>query len=170
MATSRLVALIAASMSAPVFTPAVAQERTETESRNVRLALDMFDAGWGANEGWEDVWRANLAPRFTSRFHAFAPIVGIENAIAFNRDLFTGFPNLEVTVEHVTAEGDSVVVRGRLEGEHEGPFLGAPASGAAVDVPDVTLFRVEDAAITEMRYFTDLIAVMTATGAIPPMR
>ena len=149
---------------------AAAQDRTKLERRNVDLVMRMFDEGWGANTGWEDVWRAKLSPTFTSYFHAFPPTEGLEAAIAFNRDLFAGFPKLEVTVEAVTAEGENVVVRARLKGKHEGPFLGVPASGAVVNVPDVTLFRVKDGKITESRYFTDLVMAMTAMGAIPPMR
>ncbi len=161
-------------MSALVLVAAMAsagaQDRTKLERRNVDLVMRMFEEGWGANSGWEDVWRANLSPTFTSYFHAFPPTEGLEAAIAFNRDLFAGFPNLEVTVEEVTAEGESVVVQARLIGRHEGPFLGVPASGAVVNVPDVTLFRVKNGKITESRYFTDLVMAMTAMGAIPPMR
>ena len=147
--------------------PVFAADRTPLEQRNVDVVLEMFGPGWGANDNWEDVWRKHAAPNFVSYFHAFPPTEGVEAAIAFNRDLFVGFPDLVARVVEVTAEGDSVVIRGNLQGKHTGAFLGVPASDAEIDVPDVTLFRLEDGKITEMRYFTDLLTTMTAMGAIP---
>ena len=148
-------------------TPVFAADRTAEEQRNVDIALEMFGPGWGANENWENVWRKNTAPEFVSYFHAFPPTEGVEAAIEFNRDLFVGFPDLVARVDDVTAEGDSVVVRGNLQGKHTGAFLGVPASDAEIDVPDVTLFKLENGKIVEMRYFTDLLTTMTAMGAIP---
>ncbi len=140
--------------------------RTPKEQANVATALTMFGDGWGANAGWEDVWRAHVAPNVKTYFHSHPPMEGLDAAIEFNAGLFAGFPKLRMTVENTIAEEDTVIVRGRLRGSQDGPFLGAPASGAVVDVPDVTLFRLEDSKIVESRYFTDLLAVMTAIGAI----
>lgn len=157
---------LAAGMAAASPGNALAEGRAATEAANVKTVLRMFAEGWGANEGWETVWRENLSPGFLSYFHSRPPIEGIEPAIAFNRELFVGFPELRMTVEDVVAEGDNVIVRGRLSGSNDGPFLGAPPSGADVLVPDVTIFRLEGGKIVEMRYFTDLLAVMTTIGAV----
>jgi len=93
-------------------------------------------------------------------------MTGIDTAIEFNEDLFSGFPELAVEIREIVADGDTVIVRGRLKGTHDGPFLGIPASGANVDVPDVTIFRLKEGKIAESRYFTDLLAVMTTIGAV----
>ncbi|MEM7487780.1 MAG: ester cyclase [Pseudomonadota bacterium] len=145
----------------------LAHDRTPSEVRNVETVLRLFDEGWGANEGWRDVWRRTMTADFRSIFHSEQPVVGIENAIEFNAALFGGFPKLVVSVEDVITEGDRVIVRGRLTGTQDGPFLGVPPSGNAVDVPDVTMFTLADGKVTEMRYFTDLLVIMTAIGAVP---
>ena len=88
--------------------------------------------------------------------------------IDFNAELFVGFPRLEMSIRGIVAEGNNVVVMGHLNGEHDGLFLGVPASGAEVSVPDVTILTFRDRQIIEMRYFTDLMAVMTSIGALPP--
>ncbi|MEL6466443.1 MAG: ester cyclase [Pseudomonadota bacterium] len=148
-------------------TPSKAEPcRTPKERSNVATVLTMFGDGWGANPGWEDVWRANVAPNVRTYFHSHPPMEGLDAAIEFNAELFAGFPKLRMTVENTIVEEDTVIVRGRLRGSQDGRFLGAPASRAAVDVPDVTLFRLEDGKIVESRYFTDLLAVMTAIGAV----
>ncbi|WP_299919526.1 ester cyclase [uncultured Roseobacter sp.] len=140
--------------------------RTPREEANVATVQKMFGEGWGANVGWENLWRANVALNVRTFFHSYPPIEGLDAAIEFNAELFAGFPRLQMTVKKTIAEEDTVIVRGRLTGSQDGPFLGAPASGAVVDVPDVTLFRLEDGKIVESRYFTDLLAVMTAIGAV----
>lgn len=148
--------------------PAFADDRTLQEERNVEIVTRLFDEGWGASRGWEAVWREVMADDFAYYFHSLPPQEGLEDAIAFNRALFAGFPNLEVFVEEIVAEGDVVVVRSRLTGAQDGVFLGVPPSGAVVDVPDLALFRLNGDMIVEQRYFTDLLAVMTAIGAVPP--
>lgn len=143
------------------------QDRTPVETQNVETVMALFSEGWGAREGWREVWRATMAPEFRSIFHSHQAVEGIEDAIAFNAGLFEGFPTLAVAVEDVVVEGNRVVVRSRLAGTHDGPFLGVPPSGHTVNVPDVTLFTLADHKVIEMRYFTDLLAVMTAIGALP---
>ena len=167
MKTALGTTLLAGALGLGLASAAQAADRSPTEEANVAAALRLFDDGWGARSDWEPVWREVMAPDVRSYFHAFPANEGIDAAIAFNRELFAGFPHLEMTVVEVVAEGDAVIVRGRLTGAHEGPFLGVPATGATVDVPDVTMFRLRDGKVVETRYFTDLMAVMTAIGALP---
>lgn len=140
--------------------------RNSAETRNVETVLRLFNEGWGAHAGWQDVWRDVMSPDLRSVFHSHPPIEGREEAIAFNAGLFEGFTELSVTVKEVIAEGDKVVVLGRLVGTHDGPFLGVLPTGKAVDVPDMTLFTLSQGRVVEMRYFTDLLAVMTTIGAV----
>ncbi|WP_375550849.1 ester cyclase [Rhodophyticola porphyridii] len=146
----------------------LAEDRSKEEAANVSATQRFFNAGWGTNEGWQDHWRSAVSEDATSYFHAFPPITGVENMIDFNADLFVGFPRLEMSVQGIVAEGNTVVVTGHLNGIHDGLFLGVPASGAEVSVPDVTILTFRDRQIVEMRYFTDLMAVMTLIGALPP--
>ncbi len=162
--------LILSAAALAAVSPAMAdQTRTSAEKDNITVVLEMFDAGWGANEGWQEVWGEHVAADVITYFHSHPPMKGRDAAIAFNAELFAGFPTLAMEVVSVVAEGDTVIVRGQLNGTQDGPFLGVPASGAAVDVPDVTMFRLNDGKIVENRYFTDLLAVMTAIGAVPAM-
>jgi predicted ester cyclase len=64
------------------------------------------------------------------------------------------------------AEHETVVVTTRLEGVNSGPFLGVPASGERVCVPDVTIFTFRGGRIRTFGYMTDLLRVMTTIGAV----
>lgn len=161
-----LKAYVLTTLVAAMSLPVAAETRTPSEEANVEVVQRLLSEGWGATDGWEAVWREVMAPDFTYHFHAQPPQEGIEAAIAFNAVLFMGFPDLEIAVEEIVADGDVVVVRSRLTGAQTGPFLGAPPSGAEVDVPDLTLFRFDSGRLVEQRYFTDLLAVMTVIGAV----
>jgi steroid delta-isomerase-like uncharacterized protein len=139
--------------------------RSPHEQQNVKTALMMFAEGWGAIPGWQDVWRAHAAGNMMSFFNGNPdPQKDLEQFLTFQAELFGGFPTLQTQVTDVTAEADTVVVQSMLEGTHDGEFLGVPASGARVKIPDVTIFRLKNNKIVEVKYFTDLLIVMTMIG------
>ncbi len=110
-----------------------------------------------------------MSTDFKSFFHSLPPTDGLNEAIDFNRQLFVGFPDLQVDVEEIIFECNRVVVQSRLTGSHKGTFFGVPETGASVNVPDVTVYKFANGKVVEKRYFTDLLAVMIAIGAVPPM-
>lgn len=141
--------------------------RSPEESRHVETALKMFNDGWGTAPSWQDVWRAHSAADMVGYFNGEPePSVGLDSFLTFQEGLFEGFPDIKTRVTAVTAEGETVVVQSMLEGVQSGPFLGVPPSNNRVEVPDVTIFRFADGKIREVRYFTDLLAVMTTVGAV----
>jgi steroid delta-isomerase-like uncharacterized protein len=141
------------------------QGRSPNEAQNVKTALMMFAEGWGATPGWQDVWRAHAADNLISFFNCNPePHKDLEQFLTFQEELFGGFPKLRTYVTDVTAEAGTVIVQSMLDGTHDGEFLGVPPSGARVQVPDVTVFRLNNGKIVEVRYFTDLLAVMTMIG------
>ncbi|MGL4237163.1 ester cyclase [Tabrizicola sp.] len=147
--------------------PEAALPRTPVERQNAETVLKMFGEGWGTSPGWQNVWRAHADSDMVAYFNGEAePSRGLQQFLLFQEGLFAGFPTIETTVTDVTVETDTVIVQSLLEGTHDGEFLGIPASGARVQVPDVTVFRLKHGRIVEVRYFTDLLAVMTAIGGL----
>jgi predicted ester cyclase len=140
--------------------------RTTAEQANVETVLKLLTLGWGGNQNWQAVWRAEMSRDVRTFFHSNPPVKGIANAIEFNALLFAGFPELKLTIVNVIAEGDYVIVQGHLKGRHSGTFLNVPATSTMIEVPDVTIFRLSSGKVLEMRYFTDLLAVMGAIGAL----
>lgn len=64
-------------------------------------------------------------------------------------DVRTGFPNMQVTLEEVSAGGEYVVVRTIWRGTHLGTYEGVPPSGKQVTRTLLQLFRVVDGVIAE---------------------
>ncbi len=139
--------------------------RSPDEEHNVETVLKMYADGWGATPGWQNVWRRHAVDDMVSFFNGNPePTKNLEQFLAFQEGLFGGFPTLRTQVTDVTVEASIVIVQSKLDGAHDGEFLGVPPSGARVTVPDITVFRLESGKIVEMKYFTDLLAVMTAIG------
>ncbi|MGP1397706.1 MAG: ester cyclase [Inquilinaceae bacterium] len=142
--------------------------RSAIEQRRANVACKMFGEGWGATPGWRKVWEANATADMVGYFNGEPePNRGRDAFIRFQQELFEGFPDLKTEVIAVIVEDDKVVVQSVLDGLQTGPFLGVPPSNNRVRVPDVTVFGFEGEKIREVRYFTDLLRVMSAIGALP---
>src|SRR5438132_13577019 len=77
------------------------------------------------------------------------------------------FPDEQLQINELTAQGDTVVVRTRFEGTHRGEFYGMPASGKRIHAPYTIRFRVANGKIVEERDEYDPQEFMRQLGAMP---
>lgn len=78
------------------------------------------------------------------------------------------FPDLEVEVQQVVAEGDLVTARTTWRGTHEGSFFGIDPSNESVEVESIDIVRVEDGVVTEHWGLMDNVALLSQIGEIQP--
>ncbi len=78
--------------------------------------------------------------------------LGITHA-EYTKRFFSGFlqafPDLEIEIDHVYAEGDKVTAFVRWKGTHQGEFMGQPATGKQVTLHTAEIFRIEDGKFVE---------------------
>ena len=77
------------------------------------------------------------------------PLRGATGFLPFHTQFREAFPNIEVVVEDVIAEGDKVVARCSVRGKHEGGSLGIEATGKMVDFDGIGIARVRDGMFVE---------------------
>jgi steroid delta-isomerase-like uncharacterized protein len=77
------------------------------------------------------------------------------------------FPDMRITLEAQTAEGEHVANHLVLEGTHQGPFQGIPATGKRVTVRGMNLMRLEGGRIAELWGYLDTLGLVQQLGAIP---
>ena len=77
------------------------------------------------------------------------------------------FPDLQMTVEEMLADGDRVITRFTLSGSHRSPFRGIPATGRAVSVMGIAIDRVVNAKRVEGWAILDLFGLMQQVGMVP---
>jgi steroid delta-isomerase-like uncharacterized protein len=59
------------------------------------------------------------------------------------------FPDLHMSVDMMTAEGDLVTVVWTFRGTHDGPGYGVPPTGARIELRGITVWRIVDGKILD---------------------
>jgi steroid delta-isomerase-like uncharacterized protein len=90
---------------------------------------------------------------------------GVKQFFALMR---SAFPDVQVAVEDMLAEGDKVVARVTFRGTHRGEFIGVPASGKQVAFTAIDILRIVDGRLVEHWGQTDNLGMLQQIGAIPP--
>ena len=77
------------------------------------------------------------------------PMAGPEGFKPFHQTFRGAFPDIEVVVEDMIAEGDKVVARCSVRGKHAGDHLGIAASNSPVAFDGIAIVRITDGKIVE---------------------
>lgn len=81
--------------------------------------------------------------------------------------LRTAFPDLHFTIEAVVAEGDTVAGRLTMRGTHQGPLMGMPPTGRAVEQEHMHFVRFRDGKAVEHWGLRDELGMMQQLGVMP---
>ena len=74
---------------------------------------------------------------------------GVDDFLAARAHILHAFPDFEVKIEALLADGDHVVARWTAGGTHQNPLLGVPATGKAVRFRGLTWFTLKDGRLFE---------------------
>lgn len=74
------------------------------------------------------------------------------------------FPDINVIVEDILAEGDKLAARISVRGRHTGDHLGVAASQAAVDFTGMVMVRIKDGKIAEAWNNIDFLKMSQQIG------
>ena len=88
--------------------------------------------------------------------------------VAFHENFYAAFPGVQVEVLDLIESGDQLAARLLLSGPHEGPFLGAPASGNDVQLAITTILTMRDGKCVERWSTADMLGLLIQVGAVPP--
>jgi predicted ester cyclase len=94
-----------------------------------------------------------FAPGFESHNHppGFPP--GVEGVKAWFAMIRDSFPDVDVRIDQLVADGDAAAVATTIAGTHA-------ATGRRVSVTGIDMIRVEDGRIAEHRGLTDTVGLM----------
>jgi steroid delta-isomerase-like uncharacterized protein len=87
----------------------------------------------------------------------------------FWRMFFAALPDLTATMEDLVISGDRVVGRFVYRGTHAGDLMGIPASGKAVEMRSIDIWRVQGSMFVEHWDELNLLQVFQQVGALPPL-
>lgn len=79
----------------------------------------------------------------------------------------TAFPDHQVVIEALVAEGDTVVGRLRASGTHQGEFLGVAPTGKRAAWMLLIMLRIVDGQVTDNWNQWDVLGLLRQLGAVP---
>jgi steroid delta-isomerase-like uncharacterized protein len=122
-------------------------------------------------EGWNKGNAALIDELFTPNFyqHETGPETVTSSAALkqFHAGYLAAIPDMQFTIDDLVAEGDRVVWRFKASGHQNGPLMGVPASGKAVAVTGIVIFRFEGSRMAEAWLNLDVLGLLQQVGIIP---
>jgi steroid delta-isomerase-like uncharacterized protein len=93
---------------------------------------------------------------------------GYEQAKQFTSTFFAAFPDLNISVEDVIAEGDQAVSRYTIRGTHQGETEEfGPPTGRRMELQGITIHRIEGGKIVEEWERYDNLSALQQLGLAP---
>lgn len=77
-----------------------------------------------------------------------------------------GLPDYRLIPKDIIAEGNKVVIRATLEGEHKGELFGVPPTGKKVQVDGIVIYELANNKIVNHWMQFDTVALMQQIGAM----
>jgi len=133
---------------------------TETNKAIIRRYFDQV-----LNEQQHDLAEEFLVENI--ELHGTGLLPGLEVVKQFLTMFAAAFPDGHYTVEDVIAEGDRVVARTSFKGTHKADLQGIPATGKAVSMPSITVFRLDNGKISEGWVINDELGMMQQLDLMP---
>lgn len=96
-----------------------------------------------------------------------APAPGPEGLKAVLGAFIQGFPDMQIVLEAKIAEGELVCTRGYFTGTHKGEFMGIPATGKAVKINYIDIWRFQEGLAVENWVRLDNMGMMQQLGLVP---
>ena len=109
-----------------------------------------------------------LAPNFVER-EVLPPGTpsGREGVKQLTMMFRTAFPDFNVSIDDMIAEGDKIVARTTWSGTQNGEFMGIPSSGKRVSFDVIDIIRISEGKGVEHWGVMDSSALMQQLGVIP---
>ena len=101
-------------------------------------------------------------------FDALKQHPGLYQTVERQPIMRAAFPDLQTTIEHQVAEGDTVATRGTMRGTHLGPFMGVAPTSKQLTWSVLLMDTVVDGKIVLHYANADWIGVLVKLGVVPP--
>jgi predicted ester cyclase len=110
----------------------------------------------------EEVWNSHN-PERTSEFVADSQLA---ESVEHTRQFLAAFPDVQVTIEVLIAEGDKVVGRYLARGTNSGPYAGQSPTGKTIQFTSIRIYRIAPGKIVETWAMQDRLGLMEQLGMV----
>ena len=139
--------------------------KTDTETEQNKAVIRRFVEEVQNQKNWDAYDELN-DPEFVN--HSAPPgMADKEGSKRYLGAFLDAFPDSQVTVDDMIAEGDQVVTKKTFRGTHTAEFAGIPPTGKPVTLQYVDIMRVREGRIIEHWLSMDQLSFMQQLGVIP---
>ncbi|WP_254864195.1 ester cyclase [Halovivax gelatinilyticus] len=140
----------------------MAQSRRETDQLKDEMS-SLAERVW--NDGDVDAIDDRFAHDFVRHTPESLPdIHGPEAYKERVRELRSAFPDFEIDIERTVADDELLLTHLTISGTHDGEFMGIEPTGESIDVPVMSLMRLEDDRVAEEWLLSDSMEMMVQLG------
>jgi predicted ester cyclase len=133
-----------------------------TTDENRALVRRFLSEAWNAR-------RLDLVDQLVDEAYAVGGVGHGPAAVRRNMlDFQFGFPDMRWEIEDVIADGDLVAARITLHGTHLGRFHGIDATGRAVRMQEMCIWRLENGKLREAWFTFDGLGLRRQLGTLGP--
>jgi predicted ester cyclase len=138
-----------------------------TLEQNKALMQRWFDEVWnkGRTDAIDEMMAADAVAHGLSD-DVSTPLIGPVGFKPFHEKFCGAFPNIEVIVEDMIAEGDKVAARCSVRGRHTGDQLGVAVSNATVEFTGIYIVLIRDGKFIVAWNNFDFLKMNKQIGAI----
>ena len=134
---------------------------------NRHLAIQFVDS---INRRNLDAVTALMIPGFVAHWAGQPDVHGAEEWTATVEAIFAAVPDLQYSVDAVSAKGNLVGMRYHWTGTHTGEMRGIPATGKRVRVEGMGFFQFKDGKLIEEWAVDDTMGLLQQLGVLPAGR
>lgn len=136
-------------------------ENSEQNREVVRLYIEEFK-----NRQNFGIFPRLFSHRFRHHFGHDGLKGDMKSWVMTGQDFLRGFPNVQVRIRHLLADGDYVLEHNLATGDHRDVFRGVKATNQQTTWPEMHLYRLKDKQIVEnwpMVSFPHIVSQLTKT-------
>ena len=135
---------------------------------NRTLVRRLYEAG---NKKKLAIFDELIAPTCVASLAGIAePLHGLHGPQALKQtaQLYnTAFPDLQVTVDDMTCEGDKVVVRWTAQGTHKGELMSLAPTGKRLKATGIDIYRITNDKIVAIWGQLDVLSILKQLDVLP---
>ena len=136
--------------------------QAKVEEENKAVVNRMWEA-W--NKGDIDTIKELMAPEFVRYIPSNSiDIRSPEERVAFIKAHHIAFPDANINIEELYADGDRVIYRFIMRGTHQGEWKGVPATWNKFEMSGIGILRIENGKVVELREEPDRLGRMMQLG------
>jgi len=107
----------------------------------------------------EEIWNRHNLEKYDEFVSGDVPLEHVQQFLS-------AFPDVQITIEDLIAEGDKVVARLYATATNTGPFAGQPPIGKKVEINSIRIYRIADNRIVETWAMQDRLGLMEQLGLV----